>query len=344
MATGFFAQFFIWLQGILGTYVGQTSATVAAAIEPAVITLGALYVMAWGWLSMSGRIEEPLVEAVRRVLTLGIVLGLGLKLWAFNGLFVDTFARAPGQLAAAILGVADPVTLVDAIWADGQTVAESLQGSGGIVQSIAAMLAALLVYLFVGLLCVYTAFLLALSQIAVAVLLGLGPLFIVLTLFDSTRRFFEAWLAQLSNYALVTVLVALVGGLLLKVVRAYADAAAAHAAGITIAESIRLCVAAVFIFLILRQVLSIAAGLASGVALSSFGVVSRSVAGVVGNGQRRAYQYSRGLLDQDTTRYDSLTRKAGYYSKRAALGVSRIARPRDWTPTSRTRSRPGVTR
>lgn len=142
----------------------------------------------------------------------------------------------------------------------------------------------------------------------------------------------------------MTVLVALVGGLLLKVVRAYADAAAAHAAGITIAESIRLCVAAVFIFLILRQVLSIAAGLASGVALSSFGVVSRSVAGVVGNAQRRAYQYSRGLLDQDTTRYDSLTRKAGYYSKRAALGVSRIARPRDWTPTSRTRSRPGVTR
>lgn len=340
MPTGFFGQFFAWLQGVLGTYISQTAAAVAGAIEPAAITLGALYVMAWGWLSLAGRIEEPLLEAVRRVLTLGIVFGLGLKLWAYNGLFVDTFARAPGQLAAAILGVADPVTLVDAIWADGQVVAESLQGSGGIVQSIAATLAALLVYLFVGLLCVYAAFLLALSQIAVAVLLGLGPLFIVLTLFDSTRRFFEAWLAQVSNYALVTVLVALVGGLLLNVVRAYADAAAGRAAGITIAESIRLCVAAVFIFLILRQVLSIAAGLASGVALSSFGFVSRRIAGAAAGGRHRAYQYTRGLLDQDTTRFDSLTRKAGYYTKRALVRPGRVSRPGDWTPSSRSTSRP----
>ena len=331
---GFFAQFFVWLQGILGAYIGTTAGTVAAAIEPAAVSLGAIYILGWGWLSMSGRIEEPLGEAVRRVLVLGIVFGVALKLWAYNAVFIDTFAHAPQALAAAILGVSDPVTLVDRIWSDGQQVAESLQGSGGLLQSVGAYGAALLVYVFVGLLCVYTAFLLALSQIAVAVLLGLGPLFILLTLFDTTRRFFEAWLAQLSNYALVTILVALVGGLLLNVVKAYADTAAANGGSITIAESIRLCVASVFIFLILRQVLSIASGLASGVALSSFGVISRGVAGIAGGSQRTAYQFTRGLMDQEVRRYDPLRRQAGYYAK---AGVSRVMRPSTWTQRNRPR-------
>ena len=331
---GFFAQFFVWLQGILGAYIGTTAGTVAAAIEPAAVSLGAIYILGWGWLSMSGRIEEPLGEAVRRVLVLGIVFGVALKLWAYNAVFIDTFAHAPQALAAAILGVADPVTLVDRIWSDGQQVAESLQGSGGLLQSVGAYGAALLVYVFVGLLCVYTAFLLALSQIAVAVLLGLGPLFILLTLFDTTRRFFEAWLAQLSNYALVTILVALVGGLLLNVVKAYADTAAANGGSITIAESIRLCVASVFIFLILRQVLSIASGLASGVALSSFGVISRGVAGIAGGAKRSAYLYGRGLIDQESRHFDPLRRQVGYATKQT---LKRIARPSTWTQRPRPR-------
>ena len=48
-----------------------------------------------------------------------------------------------------------------------------------------------------GLLCVYVMFLIALSHIALAVLLALGPLFIVLLFFETTRRLFSAWIAQL---------------------------------------------------------------------------------------------------------------------------------------------------
>ena len=51
-----------------------------------------------------------------------------------------------------------------------------------------------------------------------AVLLALGPLFVALLLFDGTRRFFEAWLAQLANYALITILTVLVAALLLQIV------------------------------------------------------------------------------------------------------------------------------
>jgi type IV secretion system protein VirB6 len=194
-------------------------------------------------------------------------------------------------------------------------------------------LAGLAVYLFVGITCVYTAFLLALSEIAVAVLLAIGPMFLVFLLFESTKRFFESWIAQLANYALITILVALVAGLLLAVVRAFSAAAVASGSGVTIAEAARLCIGSVLIFLVMRQVMSMAAGLASGIALSSFNAVSRAMAWATGGTGRSLYQFGRGLGDRETTRWDSLRRKAGYAVGQGvrALGArtGRVMRPRN---------------
>jgi len=128
-----------------------------------------------------------------------------------------------------------------------------------------------------GLLCVYTMFLIALSGIALAVLLALGPLFITLLLFDATRRFFEAWLAQLANYALITILTVLVAALLLQVVESYAAQTAARGTAIATVDALNMMLVAVLVFLLLRQIMPIAAGLAGGIALSSFGTLSRLV-------------------------------------------------------------------
>ena len=47
---GFFAEFNAWLTALLASYIGTNTARVAAAIEPAVLTLGVIYVMVWGYL------------------------------------------------------------------------------------------------------------------------------------------------------------------------------------------------------------------------------------------------------------------------------------------------------
>ena len=107
---GFFATFWSWLNGQLATYIGDNTARVAAALEPAVVTLATVYVMVWGYLQLTGRIEEPFVTGLRRILTLALVLGGALHLWLYNSLIVDTFYNAPAQLAAAIVGAAQPVT------------------------------------------------------------------------------------------------------------------------------------------------------------------------------------------------------------------------------------------
>jgi type IV secretion system protein VirB6 len=275
---GFFATFWSWLNGQLSGYVGANTARVAAALEPALVTLATVYVMVWGYLQLTGRIEEPFVAGLKRLLTLAVVLGLAVHLWLYNALLVDTFYNAPAQLAAAVVGAQDPVTTIDAIWERGGAVADFLWNNGGVFSGdFGYYVAGAVVWVLMGLLCVYAMFLIALSAIALAILLALGPLFLALLLFDTTRRFFEAWLAQLANYALITVLTVMVAALLLQVVESYAAQTAARGAAIVTVDALNMVLVAVLVFLLLRQVMPIAAALAGGIALSSFGTVSRLV-------------------------------------------------------------------
>lgn len=313
---GFFAQFFSWLNTQLASYVSAKTAMVASAIEPAAVTLGTIYVMMWGFLSLTGRIQEPIWEGIKRILVVAIVLGMGIRLWTYNQLVVDTFARAPDQLAAAIIGAPDVVSVIDKVWLDGTATAEQLLTKGSILDSdFAYYIAGFLVFLLVGLAVAVTAFLIALSKVATALILALGPIFIVLLFFDSTKRFFEAWVAQLANYALIGVLALLAASLLLSVLRAYAQNAAALGTGITIADSTRVCMASVLTFLVMRQVMPIAAGLASGVALSSYGVISGAVRWGMGSARRSGYEISRGVMDgirrEPISKWDSFRRMAG---------------------------------
>jgi len=96
----------------------------------------------------------------------------------------------------------------------------------------------------------------------------------VLLLFESTQRFFEAWIAQLANYALVGVLAVLTAALMLTVVDAYAAQTAAKGAAILTVDALDMLLVAGIVLLILKQVMPIAARLSGGLALSSFGVAS----------------------------------------------------------------------
>ena len=293
---GFFAEFDAWLTDILTRYIADNTAAIATILEPAIITLGVFYVI------------------------------------------VDTFFRAPTALAAGIIAARDPsappfepVAVVDEIFFDGDDAASLLMEKGEIFgEDIIFYFAALAIYLAVGLTAVYTMFLLVMSRIALAVLLALGPIFIALFFFDSTKRFFEAWIAQLSNYAFLAVLTVLVAALMLAVISTAAEAAAATGGGLEIANAIKVCVAAALTFLIMRQVPAMAQGLASGIALSGFGAVGsvlRMGAGVGRFVGRRAGEFSRGaFIDRDTSRWDSLSRKAG--QRLIGARMPRATRPR----------------
>jgi type IV secretion system protein VirB6 len=275
---GFFATFWAWLNGQLARYIGDNTAQVAMTLEPAIMTLATLYVMIWGYLQLTGRIQEPFMVGLKRILTLAVVLGVALRMWLYNTVIVDTFYDAPTQLAAAVVGPGDPVQTIDSIWEQGGTVAGQLINyGGGVLDQVYYALMGIIVWLLMGLLCTYTMFLIALSHLALAVLLALGPFFIPMLLFDSTKRLFDAWLAQLTNYALITLLTIMAAALLLQVVNRYAAQTVARGKSFVAVDAFNMVLIAVLVFLLMRQVMPIASGLASGAALNTMGAMSRGI-------------------------------------------------------------------
>lgn len=325
---GFFAEFNVWLNTILANYIGDNTARIANALEPAIVTLAVLYIIVWGYLQLTGKVEEPFIAGVKRLFMLAVILGVSLSLWFYNAVIVDTVFNAPGQFAASIIGAYDSVTVVDQILFSGDDAASLLIQKGGIFDGdFSYYLAGFAVHLIVGLTAIYTIFLLTLSRIALSVLLALGPLFIALLFFETTKRFFEAWIAQLANYAFITILTVLVAALMMRLVSTAAQQAASAGGGIEIAHAVRVCMAAGLTFLVMRQVMPMAAGLASGLALSTFGVVSAALAWGFGGMARSTGQFARGLTDRETTRWDSWSRKSGHYLRRGvSRGVRRLAR------------------
>jgi type IV secretion system protein VirB6 len=320
---GFFAEFSQWLNALLATYIGDTSTKVASAMEPVVVTLGTLYVMTWGFLHLVGKIEEPVLEGLKRIAVLALVFGVAINLWHYQDVIVNLFFNGPGQLAAAAIGAQDFTDVIDTILNRGDAVGSALLAkSGSWHWNVAYDLAAVAVYLTVGVTAVYTMFLLTLSKIALSVLLALGPVILPLFLFDATRRFVEAWIAQLANYAFVAVLSALVAALMMTVIDRAAAQAQSAGGDIQIAHALRVCLAAGFTFLVLRQVLPMASALASGVALSTYGIVSSTIARTRQRALTASGQFFRGTaFDRETTRWDPLSRKAGFY---LGQGVRRV--------------------
>ena len=325
---GFFAEFTAWLNRILATYIADSTARVAGVLEPTIITLGVLYIVIWGYLQLTGRTEELFITGVKRLVTLAVILGVALSLWSYNSLIVDSFFNAPAQLAAAMIGAYDSVTIIDRILFLGDDTAGLLFQKAGIFDGdFSYYLAGIAVHVVVDLTAIYTIFLLTLSRIALSVLLALGPLFVSLLLFETTKRFFESWIAQLANYALITVLTVLMAALMLAVLSAAAEQAVTAGGSIEIADAVRVCLAAGLTFLVMRQVMPMAAGLASGLALSTFGIMTAALAWGFGRATRSTGQFARGLSDKQTSRFDSLSRKAGYHlGQGLGAGARRLVR------------------
>jgi len=332
---GFFTNFWNFLQGNVLNTVSTITSDIAASLQPAAVTFATMYVMLWGYLHLRGSIEEPIMDGAVRIIRLAAILGVALSLWEYNAVLVDFFVTTPNSLSSLILGGNQAINIVDTTWTNGGKVAESLITQGGLLNDkFDFYLAGFAVYLFVGFICVWMAYLYCLSLVAVGFLLAIGPLFILGLMFETTKRFFESWMAQLSNYALIIIIAAIAAKLLLNILAGYAANAQALGAAITIAEGVQLCLASAFILLIMRQVPTIAASLGSGVALGTFNTLSRLLKGAGGGAGRTLYQFGRGVADgragEKTSRYQSLTRnlgnRLGSRSQRPAQTGGKIAR------------------
>lgn len=185
-------------------------------------------VMALGLIG--GRMKLSLSGAMPRVLALGLVLTFATAWPAYQTVATDLLSRGPDQIASAVLsGNSDSATQVfahrlDRLFARHVELARSLQSQGK-DPSANLQMSAKLAWASALLLVLSTAGLLVMVRIVLAILLALGPVFIVFALFRSTRGLFEGWLKSVVAFALAPLLLVLGGAGLIALLSPLLDSA-----------------------------------------------------------------------------------------------------------------------
>ena len=179
----------------------------------------AIYVAFFGYSLITGRSRIGVAALTPRMMTLGLVLTFATSWAAYQGVVWNLAVGAPNEIAGLLTGVDGSATQVFADKID-VVFAALIEASGdGAMEGASAGATSTfsppgLLWLGGTLLLLGTVGVLATCKIALAVLLALGPVFVVLALFNGTRGLFTGWLKAVVLLA-VTPLFAVLGGSLM---------------------------------------------------------------------------------------------------------------------------------
>lgn len=144
----------------------------------------------------------------------------------------------------------------------------------------------------------YSTMLIVLSKLAVAILLAVGPVFILLLIFANTKSLFEGWMRTLLNYAVVPIFVYALLALILAIMEAplkflEANSSAKDSLMTSVGPFLLTSVVSI---LLLAQILNMAASVTGGVSLSTMGTgawASRTSLKSIGGAGKWGWQKSR---------------------------------------------------
>jgi type IV secretion system protein VirB6 len=122
----------------------------------------------------------------------------------------------------------------------------------------------------------YAAFLLALAKMALALILGIGPLFILFTIFEPTKRFFDSWIGLALNYVFLVLLTAASIKLVMTIIQTYLGSpeTIAALADPSINQALPPIVFSIIATLVMIQLPQKASALGGGVAIGTLGAVN----------------------------------------------------------------------
>lgn len=268
---GVIQDFFTFVDGRIDAFATTKAAAVASLIEPTFVMAMGIYVFIMAFLYISGKVEEPLMEFVKRAFKIGFIGMIALDTAKYGSYFISTFTESPQALAAALTG--NPNNLgqqLDQMFENGGSIAYDFWQAGGVTEPGPLLMGGLVMLVTIATVA-YVAFLALLSKIATGILLGIGPVFIIGLLFNATNKFFESWIAQISNYGLVQVLTVSVNVFCLEAFDNRLTQLANNKT-VELLDCMPIFFMAGISLLLLGQVTSLASGLAGGISLSSMGI------------------------------------------------------------------------
>ncbi|WP_455480642.1 type IV secretion system protein [Bartonella sp. B12(2025)] len=222
-----FTQLFDHIDQATKMYVTDVSLKAITIITP-IVSIGlTIAFIIYGWLIIRGAVDMPVSGFLSRCLQVSIITSIALSAGLYQNEIASLIIETPYNLLSALMN--NPpnskqlVTLVDKVAERGfDFVSEAFEEAAfwegeGLLYGLFGILILLATSFLAA---VGGAFIL-LTKIALVLLVGLGPFFIVTLLWQPTYRFFEQWITQILSYIILLILLATVFSLMMNIFANY---------------------------------------------------------------------------------------------------------------------------
>jgi type IV secretion system protein VirB6 len=285
----------------IGSYTQASYQALAGALAPTLNLLMALYVAIFGVAHLTGRMPFDFWRTARHLVVMVLVSAF-VSRWDFFALyFGNLFTEGPARLMVTVSGGSnDPNALLGSVMDQGIMAANAVNTMAG-WSTLGFLIVGYSVF-YMTLACGgYALYLLVLSKLALAVLLGLAPFFFLFLLFDATRDFFTHYVRQVFNFALIPVFTAAVLGLMLRIPQVALtrlQAVLASHSGHGGRECFFVLLSFFVVLLLLHQVTGFAAGVSGGGLHLHPGNFAAFAFGVIATRMRFTAKHGKSILGQ----------------------------------------------
>lgn len=269
-----FAPLFSTFDDATRNYVTDISTKMIATITP-VITVGlTVGFLVYSLAVIRGTVQMPISDLLWRCFRIGVIVSIATAGGLYQSTLADMIISTPDALAKALVGSTEGATSI------GETLDKSMQHAVAVAAQqwekasvfskqgvMYVMYSTLIMVSSAVMISVGGAFMI-LAKIALALLAGMGPLFIFMLLWEPTKSYFEKWVGQVVNYSLIVVLFSIMFTFLMGIYGNYMGNIRSDSSTINAIYGLMgaLAISGISI-LILLQLPSIAGALSGGVSL-----------------------------------------------------------------------------
>ncbi|GAA4665006.1 type IV secretion system protein [Bartonella pachyuromydis] len=203
------------LDKVINTTVSGLSSAISAPLNLAAIIFTFLY----GYNVMTGRVALSMHSLLNNVVKIVIVTTMATNADTFNIYVKDIFFRdLVNAIGNALNGNPASSNVFDVIMLKASSRFQEVLYNAWFFEKIVVGLLGGIMLVTVIFFCIGGFIVQIFAQVALVMIIGLGPLFISLYLFNVTRKYTEAWISTLVNFTILQVLVIMLGTIICEII------------------------------------------------------------------------------------------------------------------------------
>ena len=218
-------QLFSRIDSVAASAIQTIYQSLASGLLPVFTVALTIYVAYWGYEMIYGGAPLTAGSFIWRIVRIAVIYSLAFGWSDFSTLIVNTFTQGGDGVASAVCSAvggsncSSPENSISStlstLFTNAMNAGKTIAASGGWGAAIGLSLLSIVVLVVTVIFVTVAIALVIIGKVALFILLGLGPLFIAMALFDFTSALFSGWLRTCAQYAIVPMIVYAILGFLL---------------------------------------------------------------------------------------------------------------------------------